>query len=564
MANDFIVRLSGDSKNYQSAMEQAKRSLDNFQKQNLSTNSVMKTLTGTLGKYVSAAAALKGAQEAVTRVMHGSQTTADAWQRTMHAAKVTVDNFFSSLSTGDFTSFLTGLDSIIRKAKDAADAMDRLGNASMSWNYFQSARMAELTELQNIAKTGTPEERTAALERMRSIQSELGGMAQGFEERAIEAMAKRMTAATGVSWQNASRADLEKILRLDLMSINSSEAEKARLGAQYAEYQSRLSGLENYKRQYTYNGTTHTEVDPEKKKRYDEQAQALAREYQDAILYNEVLVRKSDDWLQELIAIVQKADAAAQAMKRVNNAVRETENSLGGTTTTPVVTSASPKSLAITTPSLMESINQKQFQSSLKSYRKMSYIETPESLEHLNAQMRQMTNQSSNIKDLASSWSQLGAAMQGTGDDALAAVGSIIQAVATAVPAFETLAASAAAAAGAEGVAETPTLAGKIAAAATLTATMLSMISTLKNVDSYAEGGIVGGRNYTDGISARVSSGEMVINEADQKKLYDTIHSGVGGGAPVLNLSVYGEQLLLAINNHGRRMGYGTLQFSRG
>lgn len=563
MANDFIVRLSGDSKNYQSAMEQAKRSLDNFRKQNLSTNSVMKTLTGTLGKYVSAAAALKGAQEAVTRVMHGSQTTADAWERTMHAAKVTVDNFFSSLSTGDFTSFLTGLDNIIRKAKDAADAMDRLGNASMSWNYFQSARMADLTELQNIAKTGTPEERTAALERMRSIQSELGGMAQGFEERAIEAMAKRMTAATGVSWQNASRADLEKILRLDLMSINSSEAEKARLGAQYAEYQSRLGGLENYKRQYTYNGTTHTEVDPEKKKRYDEQAQALAREYQDAILYNEVLVRKSDDWLQELIAIVQQADAAAQAMKRVNNAVRETENSLGGTTT-PVVAVTRTKPMGAGTMSGIDASAWASSKSAQKAVDPFSYIETPESLERMNAQMRQMTSQSSDIKDLASSWSQLGAAMQGTGDDALSAVGSIIQAVATAVPAFETLAASAAAAAGAEGVAETPTLAGKIAAAATLTATMLSMISTLRNVDSYAEGGIVGGRNYTDGISARVSSGEMVINEADQKKLYDTIHSGVGGGALALNLSVYGEQLLLAINNHGRRMGYGTLQFSRG
>lgn len=33
----------------------------------------------------------------------------------------------------------------------------------------------------------------------------------------------------------------------------------------------------------------------------------------------------------------------------------------------------------------------------------------------------------------------------------------------------------------------------------------------------FADGGIVGGQNYNDGVVARVSSGEMVINQTDQK-----------------------------------------------
>lgn len=43
----------------------------------------------------------------------------------------------------------------------------------------------------------------------------------------------------------------------------------------------------------------------------------------------------------------------------------------------------------------------------------------------------------------------------------------------------------------------------------------------------FATGGIVGGRSYTgDAITARVNSGEMILNLQQQKKLFDTIASG--------------------------------------
>ena len=49
---DFVVRLVGDTKNYSSAMAQAKKSLEGFQQQNLSTKAAMSQLTSMLGKYV--------------------------------------------------------------------------------------------------------------------------------------------------------------------------------------------------------------------------------------------------------------------------------------------------------------------------------------------------------------------------------------------------------------------------------------------------------------------------------------------------------------------------------
>ena len=77
----------------------------------------------------------------------------------------------------------------------------------------------------------------------------------------------------------------------------------------------------------------------------------------------------------------------------------------------------------------------------------------------------------------------------------------------------------------------------------------------------YAEGGIIPGQDYNDGITARVSSGEMIINSADQKRLYDSIHSGLIGGGSVQG-AVTGEQIVFAVNNYGRRTNRGELVFA--
>ena len=79
----------------------------------------------------------------------------------------------------------------------------------------------------------------------------------------------------------------------------------------------------------------------------------------------------------------------------------------------------------------------------------------------------------------------------------------------------------------------------------------------------FADGGIVGGQNYNDGVVARVSSGEMVINQTDQKKLMSAIKGGsFGGGTQTLRLD--GESLYMAISNYGKRNGRGGLLFERG
>jgi antitoxin component HigA of HigAB toxin-antitoxin module len=166
------------------------------------------------------------------------------------------------------------------------------------------------------------------------------------------------------------------------------------------------------------------------------------------------------------------------------------------------------------------------------------------------------------VRTLSSAFAQLGGAMAGTGDKAAASAGAIITATTQALPALQALFTTSSTAAVAEGIAETPTLGGKIAAGITLTATILNLVSTLKSIQNYAEGGVITGHNWNDGITARVSSGEMMINEADQKRLYDYIHTGNlggGGGGPAY---LTGEMIVLAVNNYGRRTNKGELVFA--
>jgi hypothetical protein len=90
----------------------------------------------------------------------------------------------------------------------------------------------------------------------------------------------------------------------------------------------------------------------------------------------------------------------------------------------------------------------------------------------------------------------------------------------------------------------------------TALATVVSVFGQIKN---FAEGGIVGGNNFQDGIVARVSSGEMIMNQADQKKLYNSIHTGSGMSGGSSRTLITGEQIVTIVNNHFKRKGRGEV-----
>lgn len=641
---DYVVKLVGDSKSYQAAQDQATRALERFQRQNMSSGAMVSTLTSTLSRYIGVAAAFRVAQEAVSRTLHGSQTDADNFNAIMASAKTTVDAFFCSLNTGDWSAFSTGLNTITLQAREAYLALDRLGNARMSWQYFQSAGKADITDLRaQVWDTDLPmEQRRAAADQMRAVRDEMRTMAQGYEQRALEAMARTMTQATQLDWKEASREDLEKILGLSLLPSEISEKEKQRLQDRYAEYQ-RIAkeyreDFEKNDRVYEFDYITtlstgypvYGKVDKTPQESIDlfnQDMRELASEYQDAILYNEVLVRNSDEWLQNLIQIVQQADLAAASMRRIDSAVVEADRMLAkgtGKGTTATTSGSQPKYMTdleydrmitqerlkivtkysedwvdlqqqlITTESqmqeqrlretiqneddlaaalvLLEQVKQRQlYDVAVEGYVKRlaaqgEFVEQSQSIaestDDITGNMKSLRDSLDGIDDGGRAVENLGRAMSQLSDNkGWQGFGHIIAGVGSAVQAYTQLAAAAQLAATSQAAAETPTVWGKIAAVTSMLTVFTSMISQVQSMNSYAEGGIIGGNNFTDGIVARVSSGEMMINPADQKKLYDSIHSGDmgGGGGPAV---ITGEMIVMAVNAYGRRTNRGELLFA--
>lgn len=550
---DFVVRLVGDTKNYSSAMAQAKKSLEGFQQQNLSTKAAMSQLTSALSKYVSAAALVKGAQEAITRTIKGSQTTADAFSATMAAAKTTIDNFFTALSTGDFTAFERGLGNIIRQAKDAQEALDRLGNANMSWSYFFGAKQADFRDFQRIAKdtNASMADRQSAYANMQSIAAELRSYAGGYEERALDALSKEVVKGTTLTPDMVSRDALERVLRLDLLSLNLSEQEKSRLSSEYGAFQKAVSSLPTAYTSHTYNGMTIRSVDEKVLAANQQKLAELTNQYSEAIMYNRILNQGSDEWLQSIIGMMQQADNARRSLSELDNTLRETGNTLKATTTAAVVASptASPIALGGMYSAGISGGTSSASPSSLPGLPQFYQLRIDQSavdaIDAMAERTEQLAHQAAGINSLANSFQNLGNSLMGGEEKWERVLGVILQIGGAAMSFF-----------GSGGASGILSMIGGMFGGSAMGNGIGSLIGGL----SFANGGIVPGSNYYDGITARVSSGEMIINEADQKRLFDSIHTGnIGGGGVPARVS--GEQIILAINNYGRRTGRGELLF---
>lgn len=90
-------------------------------------------------------------------------------------------------------------------------------------------------------------------------------------------------------------------------------------------------------------------------------------------------------------------------------------------------------------------------------------------------------------------------------------------------------------------------------AVATVLTTIASIFSSLPQ---FAEGGIIGGSSYFgDRLLARVNSGEMILNQKQQRRLYDLTTSD-GGATVSLGVSrIQGSDLYLALSNYMKKTG---------
>lgn len=559
MAN-ILVKLLMDSTGYEKGLQGAAGRTKAFE-------DAAKTVTGTLGKLAGVFGVAMGGAEAFERIIRGSQTTSDEFDRVTRSMKTSVDEFFSAISLGDFSRFSLGLDDIISKARAANDALDQLGNTTMSYVYFTSKEREEFTEALTVLrdKNSTEEQVNEARAKMEASLKNLKEYTESYRKRSVEAMQKMAAEGTLAESSLFTESVIDRIIELDLKG-NSDEL-KAQLKNRYAEYSKIVADI---RKKYTTEvpvrtsgvGMTTAWVGRMTRTVTDEAAverelKSINAAYIDAIGFNEILVEKQDEWLQKFIDIKRAADDAGRTIARLENQANQgvvtAETNLraraaaysgGGKKKSTYIDVGLTEMQGIGSLGVADSALPDEIE--LPVDKLEEYKQYVEEVTQKQEKMAQATAYAGQM------FSAMGSIAAQMGDKALAGVLNSFGAVAEMVSQLQALAT-------ANGVSSAMRLPwpANMAAVATVMSTVASIWSSL----NFAEGGIVPGRNYMDGITARVSSGEMVINEADQKRLYDAIHTGNVGGGGGGRMVVSGEQLVEVINNYGRRSGRGKIKW---
>lgn len=339
---DIITRLLLKTNDFDANLNKAKSSFNDFQG---SIANMAQTAGAGVMKFAGAIGVAVGAYEGLNKVISSSQTLSDEYNRTIDGLKGGVDEFFYSIGSGDWTPFFNGLDETIRKAREAYTALDQLGNTKMSYGYFNMRNQAELQDQITILrdKTSTDAQKKTAKQRVSELLKDQEEITEQLKRRSNEAMQSLVAQGTGLNAPDVSLMSIERTLRFDVSAIG--DQEKARLAKEYADFQTEAERL---KQKYTKiemvqvgagrnKGMIPMErVDSEKLNKA--MAPVLAK-YQDAINYNTILVKRSDEWLQNLINIGAEAFSAernyASMVKASNRASQSTTGGSGKDKPTP-------------------------------------------------------------------------------------------------------------------------------------------------------------------------------------------------------------------------------------
>ena len=168
-------------------------------------------------------------------------------------------------------------------------------------------------------------------------------------------------------------------------------------------------------------------------------------------------------------------------------------------------------------------------------------------------------------EDFANSLSAIGNAFgsmssmaDGAAGSILSYFGNLMNSVAAAIPAIDALNAKkkeesvanteAAVTGAASSVASIPFVGAALAVAA-----IASVLAALANIPKYATGDIVGGSSFFgDHMIARVNSGEMILNQSQQGKLFNMINNGGGSNHITVDgeARVSGKAMYITIRNY--------------
>ena len=588
---DLVTRLLLNSSNFDNNIRKSSLQIQQFQK-------IGQSITATLGKFAGAIGVAMTAQEMLDRTIKSSQTTSDTYDQVMRALNVTVDTFFTAIGTGDFTAFNMGLSSMIDKAVEAQKAIDKLGNATMSYSYFDTKYSAELEDAINKAKDLrlSQAERDQARKTAEAIIGKQEEITRELSKSINNALSNVMTEGNALNASMVGKVDLEDVLLLDITAKG--EENKKKLEQQYKEY---MEIYNKVVKKHTVSTTMNTSAGAFTQSSTDitkvnAEMQQYNKQYKQAILYNEILVKKGDEWLRSTIQMAQQLDTSNRKLTEMKNKTLELTNKEVNRSITTTIKKDLPvgslaeldKQIAAKKTELglaisgedririnkeLEALTEKkrviEFQ---YKYPEAPKVELPKTtlavsmpdmkgfkIQKKDDTVKKQTQDNYSYADsLNAVASVMGAVTNMTNEGAAAWLSwsaNLLNAIAAAVPAIQTMVTAKTAEAAASGAAEaakTPFVGWLMVGGA-----IASILAAFASLPSFSTGGIFAGNSTVGDMNlARVNAGEMILNNRQQRNLFNLLNgngtlSNTGNGQ--VTFKIQGKELVGVLNNYNNQ-----------
>lgn len=154
MATDLIAKLRLEDREWNNTINKAKSSVKSFESTSKKSFSGASSGADLLGKgftkisgYVAGAVT---AMETFNKVINSNASLQEGWNTTLDGLSTSVDTFFNSLTTGDFSSFENGLISLIKRSKEFQESLLNIQKLQITTSTAYDRTDARKNELESI------------------------------------------------------------------------------------------------------------------------------------------------------------------------------------------------------------------------------------------------------------------------------------------------------------------------------------------------------------------------------------------------------------------------------
>ena len=587
---DLVTRLLLNTQQFDNNINKSARQIQGFQQR---INTFSSAAITSFTKFAGGIGIALSASESFEKGLRSCQSTSDMLDNNLNAAKDSVDAFFRSLVTGDWNSFNNGIIGAFNNLKDLSMIMDELADKKLSLSYIKAEDLRDMERFEQIAKDTTKgyNERINAVQNMQGVISHLNKSIRETNDLDIKALNTDYAAKSGL---NINRSDLDYFFKNTNFSGQlTTEANNA-----YKEYIRLQNEVENKRKQNRQDVNTYG-YDPSRRyqREYAEAVKTLDvyRQQNDFLIKQGWLTEEADDKRKQTVERLKEQLNAEKEIYSLQKRADETRRSVTTSTKTNTISTTTTNTNTITEGSIAQMEKQiadlkKQYQNAASDGTRAGIMVA---IKEAETQLRMMQLRAIKMDLLSNKSIQIEAKnpLEGmdTSDldkfrttdtlfpkdestlDYLTAIGSLMNNIAgatnnstaawmnyfssilTGTTALLPLLASVFRIKAMEGIASQAKLKFPLNIIA-MAATAAGLVASIANIPKFANGGIFTGNNTIGDMNiARVNSGEMILNNRQQRNLFNLLNGNGSANSYNTNrevkLRIEGRDLVGVINN---------------